>query len=81
MLRQLWPYGRILIGILLGVGIAYIIVREVDWADLLSHLAAFNWYLMLPVFGIVIASNAIRAVRWRMLFHGTPAQHPSPLLR
>ena len=70
MLRQLWLYGRILIGVALGVGVAYIIVREVHWAELLDQLSQFNWYLMIPVFAIVVASNAIRAVRWKMLFHG-----------
>lgn len=70
MLRQVWLYGRILIGIALGVGVAYIIVREVQWAELLQQLSEFNWFLMIPVMGVVVASNAIRAVRWRMLFHG-----------
>ena len=51
MLRQVWLYGRILIGIALGVGVAYIIVREVQWAELLQQLSEFNWFLMIPVMG------------------------------
>ena len=70
MLRQVWLYGRILIGVAVGVGIAYIIVREVNLGELLEQLSAFNWFLMIPVMGVVVASNAIRAVRWRMLYHG-----------
>ncbi len=70
MLRQFWLYGRILIGIALGVGVAYIIVREVHWGELLEQLSAFNWLVMIPVMGVVVASNTIRAVRWRMLYHG-----------
>lgn len=70
MLRQVWLYGRILMGVALGVGVAYIVVREVHLAKLLEQLAAFNWFLMIPVMGVVVASNTIRAVRWRMLFHG-----------
>ena len=70
MASHVWLYGRILIGIALGVGVAYFIVREVRWAELLENLAEFNWYLMIPVMAIVVVSNAIRAVRWRMLFHG-----------
>lgn len=70
MLRQVWLYGRILIGVALGVGVAYIIVREVQWADLLEQLAEFNWLLMIPVMGVVVVSNAIRAFRWKKLFHG-----------
>ncbi len=70
MLRLPWLYGRILIGMALGVGVAYIVVREVQWAELLNQLSQFNWFLMIPVFAIVVASNAVRAYRWRMLFHG-----------
>ncbi|MYD36500.1 MAG: flippase-like domain-containing protein [Dehalococcoidia bacterium] len=70
MLRQVWLYGRILIGVALGVGVAFIIVREVQWTELLNQLAAFNWFLMIPVMGVVVASNTVRALRWRMLFHG-----------
>ncbi len=70
MPRQIWLYGRILIGVALGIGVAYIVVREVQWAELMTQLSEFNWYLLIPVMGVVVASNAIRAFRWKMLFHG-----------
>ncbi len=69
MLRQIWLYGRILVGVAFGVGVAYFIVRGVDWPELLNQLSQFNWVLMAPVFGVVVASNAVRAYRWHMLFH------------
>ena len=65
MLRQVWLYGRILIGVALGVGVAYIIVREVNLGELLEQLSAFNWFLMIPVMAVVVTSNASQLRRDR----------------
>ena len=69
-IRQLWLWARITAGIGLGVGIFWFVIQDVDFGALASHLAQFNWALMIPVFALVVLSAIVRAYRWRLLFHG-----------
>ena len=69
-IRQIWLWGRVVAGIGLGAGIFWYVIQGVDFADLASQLASFNWALMIPVFALVVLSALVRAYRWRLLFHG-----------
>ncbi len=60
---------RVFVGFSVGILLIWYLVRDIDLRQLVDHLTAFSWTLLVPVFGLVLANAVVRAYRWRLLFH------------
>lgn len=57
------------IGLLISAVFLFLAFRKTDFRELYAHLAAANYWYLLPASVLTIASLWIRAVRWGLLLH------------
>ena len=58
---------RLIAGLAISFVFLYFAFKDVNWSDFFKSLISINYIWLLPGFVSVIASFAIRAVRWKML--------------
>ena len=59
----------VIIGILLSAVFLYLAFRKADLAAVTHHLAAANYWLLIPAAILTLISLWIRAYRWGVLLH------------
>ncbi len=60
-------------GILLGIGLLYLALRGVDFAQMGEALRTANYWWMLAFVAILLGSHFLRALRWQMLLEALPS--------
>ena len=68
MKRAALTYGRLAIGIAIGVGLGWFAIRGLDWGLVVDHLARVSPLLLALSLAVFMASGVVRAARWRLLF-------------
>ncbi|MEM1041178.1 MAG: lysylphosphatidylglycerol synthase transmembrane domain-containing protein [Bacteroidota bacterium] len=58
---------------LLGGGLLYLALRNVDFAALGEALASANYWYLVPLVALTLGSHVFRAWRWQMLLETLPA--------
>lgn len=65
-LTGLW----IVAGIMLGVFLGWLVVRDVSWVNMQSALSRVSWDALIPAVSAVIVSLILQAIRWKLLLPG-----------
>jgi len=60
---------RVAIGIAVSVLFLYLAARGIDWGELGRLFRSANYVYLIPALVLLIAINAVRAYRWRVLMH------------
>jgi uncharacterized protein (TIRG00374 family) len=64
---------RLLIGIVLSLAFLYLAMRHVDWSEFGELVRAADYVFLVPALVTVVATNWVRAYRWRLLMY--PDRH------
>lgn len=64
---------QIWLGLIVAVGTLYLAARSVDFGQLVEALRAVRLPLVLLAFISALATNVLKAARWRALFHPRPS--------
>jgi uncharacterized protein (TIRG00374 family) len=67
-LHRLWRTIRWPAGIALGIGLSWLLLREIDPADVLAHLAGADPSWIAVGLGCIAGTLVAKALRWRSLF-------------
>ena len=73
-------YTMVYVGLLVSVCAIYLAVREIDFAQLGSVLAAANFYYALPFVGLLATFYLLKLFRWKMLLPAVENTLPTRIL-
>ncbi|MDE2766460.1 MAG: lysylphosphatidylglycerol synthase transmembrane domain-containing protein [Chloroflexota bacterium] len=72
---RLFRWFRLVLSVVVGGGLAWLVTRSLDWAEVAATIRGFSdrlEYVFLAV-AALLASGMLRAARWRVLMPGEPA--------
>lgn len=64
--------ARVFLGIAISAGLLYLVLRNVSFAEMLSHLGRTHWGWLGLSAALQLVTVWGRGLRWRWLFHPTP---------
>jgi uncharacterized protein (TIRG00374 family) len=67
--RPWWASARFWLGILTSAAAVYLALRGVRWAEVAAALSSANVLLVLLSLGLVLVTNWVKGMRWRLLLH------------
>lgn len=68
-MSQLRPWLGLILGVLVTLGVVWLVAREVDWRVTWGALSRADWRYLALALGAMLANIAAKAIRWQWLFY------------
>lgn len=63
-------YFHLALGFLVSGGLIIWMLGEIEWSAVGEHITRINWWILLPMTGVIAVQFIFRALRWRQLVLG-----------